>query len=79
VTNPPYGERLEDPAAAAALLRAFIHRVKHACTGSRLGLVLPRGSLEKAVGLRPEKRLAVASGSLGLRYLAYEIRAGRFD
>jgi putative N6-adenine-specific DNA methylase len=78
VTNPPYGERLTDPEAAAALLRAFIHQVKHACTGSRLGMVLPRGRLEKAVGLRPEKRLAVESGSLGLRYLAFEIRAGKF-
>jgi len=78
VTNPPYGERLEDPAAAAALLREFVHRVKHACAGSRLGLVVPRGSLEKAVGLRPETRLAVESGSLGLRYLCYEIQAGRF-
>lgn len=78
VTNPPYGERLQDPEAAAALLREFVHRVKHACTGSRLGLVLPRGRLEKGVGLRPEQRLAVESGSLALRYLAYEIRAGKF-
>jgi 23S rRNA G2445 N2-methylase RlmL len=78
VTNPPYGERLADPAAATELLGAFVHRLKHQCTGSRLGLVLPRGTIEKAVGLRPARRLAVESGSLALRYLTYEIRAGRF-
>jgi 23S rRNA (guanine2445-N2)-methyltransferase / 23S rRNA (guanine2069-N7)-methyltransferase len=79
VTNPPYGERLEDPAAAAELLRAFTHRVKHHAVGSRLTLVVPRGDLEKSVGLRPDRKLAVESGPLRLRYLSYEIQAGRFD
>jgi putative N6-adenine-specific DNA methylase len=78
VTNPPYGERLEDPIAAAELIKAFTHRVKHHAVGARLGLVLPRGALENAVGLRPEKKLAVESGPLQLRYLTYAIRAGRF-
>jgi len=78
VTNPPYGERLEDPTAARSLLREFTHGVKHRCAGSRLAMVLPRRDLEKSVGLRPEKRLAVESGPLELRYLSYEIRAGKF-
>ena len=79
VSNPPYGERLEDPAAAMALLREFVHGVKHRSVGSRLALVLPRGDLEKSVGLRPEKKLAVESGPVGLRYLCYSIRAGKFS
>lgn len=78
VTNPPYGERLEDPEAAATLLREVVHRIKHACTGSTLGFVLPAGLLEKSVGLLPEKKLSVQSGPLRLRYLSYAIRAGRF-
>ena len=78
VTNPPYGERLEDPTAAGELIRSFTHAVKHKCVGGRLGMVVPRGDLEKSVGLRPEKRLAVESGSMRLRYLCYVIQAGRF-
>lgn len=78
VTNPPYGERLQQPEEAVRLLKAFIHQVKHRCVGSRLGLVVPRGALEKSVGLRPEKRIAVESGPMKLRFLRYEIRAGRF-
>ena len=78
VTNPPYGERLADPALARTLLDQFVSRVKHHAVGATLGLVLPRGDLEKSVGLRPEKRLAVESGPLGLRYLCFQIRAGRF-
>ena len=79
VTNPPYGERLGDVAAARELLDAFVRQVKHHAVGSTLGLVVPRGDLEKSVGLRPQKRLAVESGPLGLRYLCFAIRAGRFS
>ena len=79
VTNPPYGERLGDLGQARELLDTFVRRVKHHAVGSTLGLVLPRGDLEKSVGLKPEKRLAVESGSLGLRYLCFAIRAGRFS
>jgi 23S rRNA G2445 N2-methylase RlmL len=78
VTNPPYGERLQDPEAAMALLKEFVHGVKHKSVGARLALVLPRGDLEKSVGLKPEKRLAVESGSLGLRYLTFAIQSGKF-
>ncbi len=74
--NPPYGERLLDRESAAALLREFVHRIKHHGTGVRLALVLPRGLLEKAVGLKPARRLAVESGPLGLRFSVYEIYAG---
>ena len=79
VTNPPYGERLGDVGEARELLDAFVRRVKHYAVGSTLGLVLPRGDLEKSVGLKPQKRLAVESGPLGLRYLCFAIRAGRFS
>jgi putative N6-adenine-specific DNA methylase len=78
VSNPPYGERLETPESAAALVRDFATRVKHHAVGSTLGLVVPRGNLEKSVGLRPDRRLAVESGSMGLRYLCYSIQAGKF-
>jgi putative N6-adenine-specific DNA methylase len=79
VTNPPYGERIGDLGEARELLDAFVRRVKHHAVGSTLGLVVPRGDLEKSVGLRPQKRLAVESGPLGLRYLCFTIRAGRFN
>jgi putative N6-adenine-specific DNA methylase len=75
-SNPPYGERLADRESAAELLREFVHRVKHHATGTRLVLVLPRGGLEKAVGLKPKRRLAVGGGSLALRFLLFEIYAG---
>ncbi len=76
VANPPYGERLADLESAAHLIREFIHRIKHHGTGTRLGLILPRGTMEKSVGLKPLKRLPVESGPLGLRLLAYDIYAG---
>jgi 23S rRNA G2445 N2-methylase RlmL len=76
VTNPPYGERLADRDAALRLLDEFIHRVKHHAAGTRLAMVLPRGDLEKSVGLKPAKRAAVESGPLPLRFLVYDVYAG---
>ena len=76
VSNLPYGERLETRETAARLVGAFVHRVKHHAVGSTLGLVLPRGDLEHAVGLRPERRQAVESGPLELRFLRYAIYSG---
>jgi putative N6-adenine-specific DNA methylase len=76
VTNPPYGERLENPEAAAGLVREFTHRVKHHALGSRLALVLPKGDLEHAVGFKPSRRLAVESGPLSLRFLLFDIYSG---
>ena len=76
VSNPPHGERLSDPETVATLLGEFVHRVKHHGTGTRLTLLLPRGPLENAVGLKPARKLAVESGPLGLRFLNYEVYAG---
>jgi 23S rRNA G2445 N2-methylase RlmL len=74
--NPPYGERLADPGEAAELLDAFVRRLKHHAVPARLALVLPRGPLEKAVGLRPDRRLDVAGGSLRLRYSLFTLYEG---
>lgn len=76
VTNPPYGERLDDPESAARSIREFTHRVKHHALGSRLTLVLPRGELEHAVGFKPSKRLAVESGPMSLRFMNFDIYHG---
>jgi putative N6-adenine-specific DNA methylase len=76
VSNPPYGERLADSEAAANLINEFVRRVKHHGTGATLALVLPRGPLENAVGLKPKRRLPLESGPLGLSFLVFEIYAG---
>lgn len=76
VTNPPYGERLDDPESAARSIKEFTHRVKHHALGSRLTLVLPRGELEHAVGFKPSKRLAVESGPMSLRFMNFDIYHG---
>jgi 23S rRNA G2445 N2-methylase RlmL len=76
VTNPPYGERLLDATSAAALLSEFTSRAKHHCTGSRLALVLPRGPLEKALGLKPSRKLDVESGSMSTQFILLDLYAG---
>ncbi len=74
--NPPYGERLANPEAARALIDAFTRGLKHGSPDSRLALVLPKGPLETAVGMRPSRKLSVHNGDVELRYLVYDIYAG---
>lgn len=77
VTNPPYGVRISDQQKAAALLADFTRQVKHACAPANLGLVVESGPLEKATGLRPSRKLTLRSGELELRFLKYDIFAGK--
>jgi 23S rRNA G2445 N2-methylase RlmL len=75
-SNPPYGERMGDLEEAEFLLDAYVRRIKHHATPARLALVIPRGPLEKAVGLRPDRRMDVASGTLRLRYSLFTVYSG---
>ena len=51
MVNPPYGERVGDPAQLTNLYRALGHVLKERFTGWRLGLVTNDGKLANAVGL----------------------------
>lgn len=76
VTNPPYGERLE-AAAATEILSAFTRQLKHYCSPCTLAVVLPRGPLEKAVGLKPAKKMDLDNGPIASRYLKFELFEGK--
>lgn len=77
VANPPYGERLGERKEAVELLSAFTRQAKHNSAGSTLGLVLEAGELEKAVGFKPARKLSLPSGELQLKFLKYELFAGK--
>jgi len=79
VCNPPYGERLQDAEDAAHLLSDFVRQVKHFCAPSTLVLVLPKGEMEKHVGLKPSESLTVENGNMTIKFLKFEIFAGKAD
>lgn len=64
VANPPYGIRLGDRAAAAALVRELGSFLKHQCAGSTACLYFGDRQLIKEIGLKPSAKKLVSSGGL---------------
>ncbi len=73
VTNPPYGERLPLPRAAALYRRIGDWLVQH-CGGWRAAILAPDTPAIKHLGLRPTHRVPLANGPIACRLLEVEIR-----
>lgn len=73
VTNPPYGERLPVPRAAALYRRIGDWLVQH-CGGWRAAILAPDTPAAKHLGLRPSHRVPLANGPIACRLLEVEIR-----
>ncbi len=72
VTNPPYGERLPLP-RAAAIFRRLGDWLKLRCGGWRAAVLAPVG-VSKAIGLKPHRRVPLFNGPIECRLIELEIR-----
>lgn len=77
LTHPPFGIRSGDEAKAVELIEGLTHNLKKQNFDGTLGIVIPKGPLEKSVGLRPKKKLLVSDGNQDLRLLVFEMYPGR--
>ncbi len=77
LSHPPFGIRSGDEKKAALLIEGLTHNLKKQNFEGTLALVVPKGPLEKAVGLRPKKRLLISDGNQDLRLLVFEMYAGK--
>lgn len=73
VANPPYGIRLGDQSAAAALIGEFGSFLKHHCTGSTACLYFGDRQLLKAIGLKPSRKKNLSNGGLDGVAACYEL------
>ena len=73
IANPPYGVRLGDREAAAALVREFGSFLKHRCTGSTACLYFGDRQLLKEIGLRPSRKKNLNNGGLDGVVACYEM------
>ncbi|MDF1614238.1 THUMP domain-containing class I SAM-dependent RNA methyltransferase [Desulfurivibrio dismutans] len=73
VTNPPYGIRLGDQAAAVALVRELGSFLKHHCTGSTACLYFGDPRLLKEIGLKPSRKKKLNNGGLEGVAACYEM------
>jgi 23S rRNA (guanine2445-N2)-methyltransferase / 23S rRNA (guanine2069-N7)-methyltransferase len=72
-TNPPYGERLPLP-RAAALYRRIGDWLVQRCGGWRAAILAADAPATKHLGLRPTHRVPLANGPIACRLLEVEIR-----
>ncbi len=72
VLNPPYGERIGDPAALGALYGEIGDVLRRRFPGWT-GYVLTTPALAKRIGLRPSRRIALYNGALECRLLEFPI------
>lgn len=77
ITNPPYGERLEDIRAATPAYLAFGELLKHEFGGWRAALITSDETLAHAVGLKANKRYALFNGALACTLYRFEVFAAR--
>jgi 23S rRNA (guanine2445-N2)-methyltransferase / 23S rRNA (guanine2069-N7)-methyltransferase len=73
VTNPPYGERLPLP-RAAAVFRRFGDWLVARCGGWRAAILAADTPAARQLGLRPARRVPLANGAIPCRLVELEIR-----
>jgi putative N6-adenine-specific DNA methylase len=76
VTNPPYGQRLGDPADLATLYRAVGDALKHRASGATAWLLVGNRELAKSIGLRASRRIVLFNGPIECRLLRFDLYSG---
>jgi 23S rRNA (guanine2445-N2)-methyltransferase len=76
VTNPPYGERLGNPAELAALYRELGDALKRRAAGATAWLLVGNPELAKSIGLRPRRRIVLFNGPIECRLLRFDLYEG---
>jgi 23S rRNA (guanine2445-N2)-methyltransferase / 23S rRNA (guanine2069-N7)-methyltransferase len=75
VTNPPYGERLGDPAALADLYAQLGDTLRRKFTGWTGYVLTGNRALGGRIGLRPSRRHVLYNGAIECRLLVFPISA----
>ncbi|MFT4627577.1 MAG: 23S rRNA G2445 N2-methylase RlmL [Myxococcota bacterium] len=73
VTNPPYGERLQDPTELIGLYRTIGNTLRRRWLGWSAWVFTGETRLGKAIGLRPSKRIPLFNGPIECRFLSFPI------
>jgi len=77
VTNPPYGVRLADQDALAALYPRLGDALKQRFAGWRASVLTGDLRLAKLIGLKPDRRTPLYNGALECRLFTFRLVAGQ--
>ena len=70
ISNPPWGERLEDK-DSARVLYSSMHRIFREFPGWECGFITSHGEFEEAIGKRADKKKKLKSGNLDTCFYMY--------
>src|SRR5262249_37523816 len=73
IANPPYGQRLGNPRAAAELQRALGARLRSHFRGWRIALLLPRAVAARTLGLDAARSIPLQNGGLRVQLLIAQL------
>ena len=76
ISNPPYGERLDDDVSSAAAHAALGTLFKHHFSGWSAAVMTGNAEGARAIGLAPKRRHVVWNGPIECRLLTFELYAG---
>jgi len=76
ITNPPYGERLEDH--DQTLWREWSACLKHHFAGWQLHAISSDMTLPQRLRLKPQRRIPLHNGNLDCRLFGFELAAGSY-
>jgi 23S rRNA (guanine2445-N2)-methyltransferase / 23S rRNA (guanine2069-N7)-methyltransferase len=74
VVNPPYGERMEDEAGAARILRDLGDVLRQRYLGWRAWVLAGSPKLARQIGLKPARKLEIFNGPIEVRWVQLNIR-----
>lgn len=76
VTNPPYGERLGDPAVLGGFYRELGDALKRRASGATAWVLAGNLELAKSIGLRAGRRIVLFNGPIECRLLRFDLYEG---
>jgi len=76
ISNPPYGERLEDEFEAKEILKKLGRKIKFESEIEKMVLLIPKG-MEQVTGLKPSSKTAWKAGPLELVVATYDLWKGK--
>lgn len=78
ITNPPYGERLQNKDEALQVYRTLGEVLRRECQGWHAAVLAPDVKQGQAVGIHSHRSLSFSNGSLPCKLYLFEVTEGHF-
>lgn len=78
ISNPPYGERLQNKPEALEIYRLLGEQLRNKCQGWRAAVLAPDASQGQAIGIHSHRSLSFSNGSLPCKLYLFDVEESRF-